>query len=228
VQLNVYCRLQIILEEYIMSDPFIGEIRLFGFNFNPRGWSFCAGALLPISTNSTLFSLLGTTYGGDGRTTFALPDLRGRAAMSKGRHPGSFFDWRIGQIAGSETHTLTLPELANHSHSATFTSSGGGGTTVELAATTEAGDSETPSAGAYLAAATPPNAASADRPEKIYKASATSGTTVALGGVTVASSGSGGTVTVGTTGNNTNFSIIQPILAMNYCMAMEGLYPARS
>lgn len=84
------------------SDPLIGEIRMFGGNFAPRGWAFCDGQLLPISNNTALFSILGTTYGGDGRTTFALPDLRGRAAVGVGRGPG-LTEIRQGEKRGSET-----------------------------------------------------------------------------------------------------------------------------
>lgn len=212
-----------------MAEPFIGEIRLFGFNFNPRGWLFCNGALLPIASQSMLFSLYGTTYGGDGRTTFALPDLRGRVAMSNGRHPGSNYSWRMGQKAGAETHALTVSELANHSHAATFTSSGGAdGVTVTLSATTEIGDNTTPSAGACLAAAKPPGDG-VDKPEQIYKASPATNSLVQLGGVQVSgSAGGGGTVAVGTTGNGSQFSLFQPTLVLNYCVALVGLYPSRS
>lgn len=208
-----------------MSDPFIGEIRLFGFNFNPRGWALCSGALLSIAQNSTLFSLFGTTYGGDGRTTFALPDLRGRAAMNKGRHPGSFFDWRMGQKTGTETHTLTIPELASHSHFASFTATGGSAsTTVTFAATTEDADIDKPSTNSYLALGK-----SGRSNVNIYKASPTAASTVDLGGVTVTGGkGGGGTVTVGANGGSAAFSIIQPVLALNYCLAIVGLYPPRS
>ena len=98
-----------------MSEPFIGEIRIFGFNFAPRGWALCDGQLLPISQNSALFSLLGTIYGGDGRTTFALPDLRGRAALHFGNGPG-LTSRSIGQKFGSEEHTLTVDQLPSHTH----------------------------------------------------------------------------------------------------------------
>ncbi|MCE2571195.1 phage tail protein [Motilimonas eburnea] len=204
-----------------MSDPFIGEVRLYGFNFNPKGWAFCAGALMSIAQNSTLFSLLGTIYGGDGRTTFALPDLRGRSAMSKGRHPGSAFDWRIGTAAGTESHALTISEMPSHSHTATFTSTGGG-TAAQVLVSTDKATQNAPLAGSYLAV----NKNGRLAGEEIYRENAGTGT-VALGGVSGGGSG-GGTVTIGTTGNNSQFSIIQPVLALNYCIATIGLYPPRS
>ncbi len=96
-------------------EPFIAEIIMFGGNFAPRGWAFCDGQLLPIAQNQALFSILGTTYGGDGRTTFALPDLRGRTAIHPGTGPG-LSNRRLGERGGSETNTLTLPQLPNHTH----------------------------------------------------------------------------------------------------------------
>ena len=98
-----------------MADPFVAEIRIFPFNFPPRGWAWCNGQLLPISQNTALFSLLGTTYGGDGKSTFALPDLMGRAPMHPGQGPGlSLHD--LGEIGGSETVTLLESEIPAHSH----------------------------------------------------------------------------------------------------------------
>ncbi len=109
-----------------MSEPFIGEVRIFAGNFAPRGWAFCNGQLLPIAQNTALFSLLGTTYGGDGRTTMGLPNLQGRAAMHPGRGPG-LTDRRLGQSGGAETVTLTEAQIPAHNHRAqTF---GGQGTT---------------------------------------------------------------------------------------------------
>ena len=99
-----------------MADPFVAEIRIFPFNFAPKGWAWCNGQLMPISQNTALFSLLGTTYGGDGKSTFALPDLQGRAPMHPGQGPGlSLHD--LGETGGSETVTLLESEIPVHSHS---------------------------------------------------------------------------------------------------------------
>ncbi len=96
-------------------EPYLGEITMFAGNFAPRGWAFCDGQLLAISQNSALFSLLGTIYGGDGRTTFALPDLRGRVPVHAGRGPG-LSDYRQGQKGGNETQTLAVRQLPAHNH----------------------------------------------------------------------------------------------------------------
>lgn len=101
-----------------MSDPFIGQICMFGFNFAPRGWAFCDGSLLPINQNTALFSLLGTQYGGDGRTTFALPNLQGRIPMSQGSGSG-LTPRTIGEIGGAESITLTTSEIPGHTHALT-------------------------------------------------------------------------------------------------------------
>lgn len=98
-----------------MSEPFIAEIRIFAGNFAPRGWAFCDGQLLPISQNTALFSLIGTTFGGDGRTTTALPNMQGRAPMHPGRGPG-LTARRLGEKTGVETAALSAAQLPNHSH----------------------------------------------------------------------------------------------------------------
>ena len=98
-----------------MADPFVAEIRIFPFNFAPRGWAWCDGQLLPLSQNTALFSLLGTTYGGNGKSNFALPDLQGRAPMHPGQGPGlSLHD--LGETGGSETVSLLESEMPSHSH----------------------------------------------------------------------------------------------------------------
>jgi microcystin-dependent protein len=99
----------------MMADPFVAEIRIFPFNFAPRGWAWCDGQLLPISQNTALFSLLGTTYGGDGKSTFALPDLQGRGPMHPGQGPGlSLHD--LGETGGSDTVSLLESEIPSHPH----------------------------------------------------------------------------------------------------------------
>ena len=100
-----------------MSSPFVGEIRMFGGNFAPVNWAFCNGALLPISENETLFNLIGTTYGGDGQETFALPDLRGRVPLHQGQGPGIGQTYTIGELAGVESVTLTTQQIPSHNHS---------------------------------------------------------------------------------------------------------------
>lgn len=104
-----------------MADPFLAEIRVFPYNFAPVGWQPCEGQLLPISQNTALFSLLGTTYGGDGRSTFALPDLRGRFPMGAGQGPG-LSDRDIGEQVGSETVSLTTAQMPQHNHGLRATS----------------------------------------------------------------------------------------------------------
>ncbi|MFL6659257.1 MAG: phage tail protein [Massilia sp.] len=98
-----------------MSNPFVGEIRMFGGNFPPAGWEFCDGQLLPISENDVLFQLIGTTYGGDGQNTFALPDLRGRVPLHMGTSSENV-TYQIGEMAGVESVTLTTAQMPNHSH----------------------------------------------------------------------------------------------------------------
>ena len=98
-----------------MSEPFVGEIRMFAGNFAPQGWAFCDGQLLAVSQNDALFSLLGTIYGGDGRTTFALPDLRGRVPVHAGQGPG-LSERRLGSKGGTESVTLTTNQLPSHTH----------------------------------------------------------------------------------------------------------------
>lgn len=99
-----------------MTEPFIGSIVMFAGNFAPRGWALCNGQLLSISQNTALFSILGTTYGGNGQTTFALPDLRGRVPLQAGQGPG-LSSYNLGQQGGNETVTLTTPQMPTHNHS---------------------------------------------------------------------------------------------------------------
>ena len=105
-----------------MSEPFLGQIQMFGFNFAPRGWSTCNGQILPIAQNTALFALLGTTFGGDGRTTFSLPDLRGRDAVHVGTGPG-LPTVRWGQRGGTHTYNIAIANLPAHNHTVPYISS---------------------------------------------------------------------------------------------------------
>jgi microcystin-dependent protein len=104
-----------------MAQPYVGEIRMFAGNFAPAGWMFCEGQLLPISENETLFQLIGTTYGGDGQSTFALPDLRGRIPIHHGQGPGISQNYQLAETGGVESVTLTVQQIPVHSHQMTAT-----------------------------------------------------------------------------------------------------------
>jgi microcystin-dependent protein len=171
-----------------MSEPFLGEIRTFGFNFAPQGWAMCAGQLLPISQNTALFALLGTFYGGDGVTTFALPDLRGRVGINQGNGPG-LSPYVLGQRSGSETVTLTNAQMPTHSHGVMAN----GGT-----ASTARPDGAVPARGSADAYAAAPD-----------------GTAMNAG--MIASSGGSQPA------NN-----LQPYLALNFCIALQGIFPSRN
>lgn len=134
-----------------MADPFVAEIRIFPFNFAPKGWAWCDGQLLPLSQNTALFSLLGTTYGGDGKSNFALPDLQGRAPMHPGQGPGlSLHD--LGETGGSETVTLLESEIPAHFHGVRSESATGTSASIEGK---RFGRSATGRPSAYTTATTP-------------------------------------------------------------------------
>jgi microcystin-dependent protein len=117
-----------------MSQPYVGEIRMFGGNFAPAGWAFCDGALMPISENETLFNLIGTTYGGDGQETFALPDLQGRVPIHMGQGAG-LSNYNLAEKAGVENVTIAAATLPNHTHPALCNSGGGSNASNPAAAT---------------------------------------------------------------------------------------------
>jgi microcystin-dependent protein len=172
-----------------MSDPYLGEIKLMPWSFAPRNWAFCAGQLLSISQNTALFSLLGTTYGGNGQTNFALPDLRGRVPIHRdqqGQYPQ-------GDSSGEEQETLSLSEMPAHNHSFVGTSDASGGVA--------------PTGGTILAGPAPATAG-------FYGPDTTPTPLSAF--------------SVSTVGGNQAHNNMQPFLAMNYCIALNGIYPSRN
>lgn len=194
-------------------ESFIAAMMMFGGNFAPRAWAMCNGQLLAISTNTALFSLVGTIYGGDGRTTFGLPDLRGRAPIGFGSGPG-LPNHSQGQRVGQAIHTLTNLELANHTHVASVSGLTVGGTINVTEETANANDP----AGAYLATTT--------GNRTIYHTTRTGTATLASDALTI--TGSGGTVTVEPTGASQPFSLMQPSLALNFIICLQGIFPSRN
>ncbi len=185
-----------------MSDQFVGEIRLFPFNFAPKGWAFCAGQLMSISQNTALFSLLGTMYGGNGISTFALPDLRGRVSMSFSQGP-VFFRTQ-GEIGGEESVQLVVTQLPSHSHVLTP-----GGT---LRVASGLGDQQSP---AGTVPATESSGVTATYSSALADSSMRAGA-VAFGGQATAAS-------VGGDGAHENR---QPYLTLNFCIALQGVFPS--
>lgn len=169
-----------------MSEPFLSEIRIFGFNFAPRGWAFCDGQIISIAQNSALFSLMGTTYGGDGRTTFALPDLRGRSPRKGGSGRTA-----LGQAGGVERVTLSENELPAHTHLFQVNAASSNSVTPEN------------------------NFLGKDTEPTLY--GEVSPATVLMDEGTVSSSGGG------LAHNN-----MQPFSVLNFCIALQGVFPSRS
>lgn len=175
-----------------MSSPFVAEIRMFGFQFAPRGWAFCAGQLLPISQNTALFSLVGTFYGGDGKSTFALPNLQGNCALSQGQSTtGS--NYFVGQQSGVPFVTLITTEMPVHTHQIN----------AEVA---RLALNPAPDAGQNLAKA------SGGSP---YAATPTNGQIMNL-------------QVIGVSGGSQPHNNMQPYLTLNYCIALQGVFPPRA
>jgi microcystin-dependent protein len=184
------------------AEPYIAEITMFGGNFAPRGWALCDGQILSIAQNTALFSLLGTTYGGNGTTNFALPDLRGRVAVHAGAGPG-LSPVSLGERGGSATQTLLVANLPVHNHTL------GAGATAALHAQSDAATSSLPT-GNVLAVDRDRNYSST-APNVDMRAGA-----VTLTGVTDAAGGS------------QPFSVMPPYLGVNYIIALEGIFPPRN
>jgi microcystin-dependent protein len=176
-----------------VTNPFVAEIRIFPFNFAPTGWAFCNGQLLPLSQNTALFSLLGTTYGGDGKSNFALPNLQGSAPMHPGQGPGlSLHD--LGETGGSSTVSLLESEIPSHSHA--------------LQASPRTSDLDNPG---------PNNALGRSAPQQLYLQSATTPQLVAMSDNTIAPAG-----------GDQPHNNLMPYLALNFCIALQGVFPPRT
>jgi microcystin-dependent protein len=202
------------LGDKIMSSVYIGQIIHGGWNFAPRGFAYCNGQSMAIQQNTALFSLLGTTYGGNGTTTFNLPDLRGRSAVNQGQGPG-LSNLVLGQQGGTENVTLTTPNMPAHNHPSTFTS------TSTLGASTTKATLQAPGAGTVLAR-TKDGATPGPSLPLIYLPSGTA-TDVNLGGLNVA-----GTVSNAVVGGNVPFAIRDPYLAVSIVIAVQGIFPSRN
>lgn len=176
----------------------IGEIRLFAGNFAPQGWAFCNGSLIAIQTNTALFAIIGTTYGGDGQNTLGLPDLRGRMAIGIGQGPG-LSSIEAGEIGGTQSITLTQNQMPMHTHS--------------LKASDAVATSVTPVAGSVLAAAQDINT----DPVKIYS-SATPNVDLGLGP----------TASIQPAGASQPFSVMNPFLGLHYIICLNGFFPSRN
>ena len=191
------------------SEPFVGEICTFGFDFCPRNYAETNGQLMNIASNTALFSLLGTQFGGDGVTTFGLPDLRGRSAVGSGQGPG-LSNIGIGQKAGTEQVTLSVNEMPAHAHTATTS------VTVNTAikAVSGAGNSTNPTGNAWATSSSRDNVYSNVAPNA----------TMAMGAVATTASGN---TTVDPAGGSQPFSNRSPYLGIKYCIATEGIFPSR-
>lgn len=211
-----------------MSDPFIGEIRMFAGTFAPRGWAFCNGQLLAISTNSALFSILGTTYGGNGTTTFGLPNLQSRTPVGTGTGAG-LSNVVLGQAAGVENVNLTTNQLPIHAPTATFTGNATSVAATVDVATTTAAAMVPPATGAttYLSATTAKAGVANVTFNGLFTGTAPDSTKASLGGVQAIVTPTG-TVTVSPVGGGQPVGIRNPYLGMNFIIALEGIYPSRN
>lgn len=199
------------------QEGFLGEVKMFAGNFVPRGWALCQGQLMAISSNTALFSIIGTIYGGDGRTTFALPDLRGRVARGTGSGPG-LQPAIIGQRGGTEFKVLSLLEMPQHSHSAVFNGNGGVASIAIPTYADEADETE-PSTQSSLAIGNYQG-----NETSMYTTQAPDGTLKPFNAAVTAS----GTVTVGTAGGSQSFDNRQPYTTINYIICIQGLFPSRN
>lgn len=198
-----------------MDSPFLAMIILFAGNFAPRGWALCLNQLLSISQNTALFSLLGTTFGGDGQVTFALPDLRGRFPLGTGQGPG-LPPINLGEMSGTPNTTLLITNMPAHNHVGTIASA-----SVAQAATAGAATTNTPSS--TVVPAQLPTFGAGPTAQQIKGYGVPDSTTFLAPTTNVT-----GTVNIGIAGGSQPFSIMNPYLGMNYCIALQGIFPSRN
>jgi len=208
-----------------MDQPYLGAIFIWAGTFAPRGYAFCQGQTLAIQQNTALFSILGTTYGGNGTTTFGLPNLCGRAPFGAGvpAQPTGLSTLTLGQVGGHETVTLTQNNMPLHNHQAAFTPASGSVDIAIPAVSASNATTNTPGTTTVLS-----KGGSADRaplPMNVYSTAAADTT---LKPFSANVSGSGGTVTVNNAGASQPFDIHPPFQALNFIIAIEGLYPPRN
>ncbi|CAM4020824.1 phage tail protein [Pseudoalteromonas byunsanensis] len=204
------------------TDSYIGTMRPFGGNFAIRSWASCQGQLMAISENTALYSLIGDLYGGDGRTSFGLPDMRGRSPLGIGKMPGGA-QYSLAQRGGTEYRTLDLSHMPQHNHSATFTSSGGA-VSGQLEVATDGPNQTEPDEQSYLAANTNTDSRMYYKQQGFSPAP----TLTQIAGLTIDGGGASGSVAIGMTGSSDAFSIIGPFQVVNWQMVLEGVYPSRS
>ena len=204
-----------------MSDPYLGEIRMVGFNFAPTGWALCQGQLLAISQNSALFSLLGTFYGGNGQSNFQLPNLQGRSPVGVGQGLG-LTNINIGEMGGTENTTLTIANMPQHTHAATQAAGTATGNIALPATTSTASTSETgvPGPTAVLGPIS-----SGGRPLGLYSTASDNPTTLKPFSVTLPTTA--GAITNSLTGSNVPVALRNPYLGINFCIALQGVFPSR-
>jgi microcystin-dependent protein len=205
-----------------MSDPFLGEIRMVGFNFNPQGWALCNGQLMSIAQNSALFALLGTTFGGDGVTTFGLPDYRGRGPVGMGSGPG-LTPINQGEVSGSENVTILQTQMPTHTHTAqssAFAASLTG--PINIPASTNGTTQAAPATTTVLGPI-----AAGGRPGSIYATTAAD-TTLAPFNTTVTGQLTPSNPVIGSTGGSQPIPIRNPYLGTNFIIALNGVFPSRS
>ncbi|MEP9357666.1 tail fiber protein [Sphingomonas sp. KR3-1] len=201
----------------------MGQIMQVGFSFAPKGWATCSGQIISISQSTALFSLLGTIYGGNGQSTFQLPNAGGRALIGTGQSPGTS-NYALGQISGTENVTLTTQQMPMHNHNAIFVPSGGVTPQVQAMSGIAYGtETAQPTDGCFLGTVSEPDTS----PRLFVPAGTTGGTAVNIGGVSM-SGAFGGAVNVAINGGSQPFGIMQPYLAITTIIAMQGMFPSRN